>query len=185
MVTIEELLQELEQETLTTRRVLERVPNNQLTWRPHEKARTLGELAMHVAIVPGVTLEDLLEEIVGEIDDEYDEEVRAQIVGDGESYLLDGMLAVRDLNRRFSLHLPEHAGYTTLAGFLMSQTGQVPVRGQSVEHQGARFTVERVEGRRIRRVRMIFVAAEDQVAAERRADGIMPIVFAAGASAFW
>jgi uncharacterized damage-inducible protein DinB len=50
---VDGLLQELEQEAETTRRVLERVPNNQLGWRPHEKARTLGELAMHVATVPG------------------------------------------------------------------------------------------------------------------------------------
>lgn len=57
MVTINDLLQELDQETLTTRRVLERVPDNQLTWRPHEKARTLGELAMHIAIVPGAVAE--------------------------------------------------------------------------------------------------------------------------------
>jgi len=47
------LLQELEQEAQTTRRVLERVPDNHLAWRPHEKARTLGELALHVATVPG------------------------------------------------------------------------------------------------------------------------------------
>jgi uncharacterized damage-inducible protein DinB len=47
------MLQELEQEAQTTRRVLGLVPDNQLTWRPHEKARTLGELALHVAIVPG------------------------------------------------------------------------------------------------------------------------------------
>ena len=53
MALIDGLLQELEQESLTTRRVLERVPDNRLTWRPHEKARTLGELAMHVATVPG------------------------------------------------------------------------------------------------------------------------------------
>ena len=57
MVTTNDLLQELEQETQTTRRVLERVPNDQLNWRPHEKARTLGELAMHVAIVPGAVAE--------------------------------------------------------------------------------------------------------------------------------
>lgn len=47
------LLQELEQEAHTTRRLLERVPDNRLSWRPHEKGRTLGELAMHVAMVPG------------------------------------------------------------------------------------------------------------------------------------
>jgi uncharacterized damage-inducible protein DinB len=53
MALIDGLLQELEQEAQTTRRVLERVPANKLAWRPHEKARTLGELALHVAIVPG------------------------------------------------------------------------------------------------------------------------------------
>jgi uncharacterized damage-inducible protein DinB len=53
MPIIDGLLQELEQEAQTTRRVLERVPDNQLTWRPHGKARTLGELALHVATVPG------------------------------------------------------------------------------------------------------------------------------------
>jgi uncharacterized damage-inducible protein DinB len=53
MPLIDGLLQELEQEAQTTRRVLERVPDHQLAWRPHEKARTLGELALHVAMVPG------------------------------------------------------------------------------------------------------------------------------------
>jgi uncharacterized damage-inducible protein DinB len=51
------MLQELEQEAQTTRRVLERVPAGQLSWRPHPRARTLGELAMHVAIVPGAVAE--------------------------------------------------------------------------------------------------------------------------------
>src|SRR3954470_9273383 len=53
MAIIDAMLQELEQEAKTTRRVLERVPGNHLGWRPHQKARTLGELALHVAPVPG------------------------------------------------------------------------------------------------------------------------------------
>jgi len=53
MALIDGMLQELEQEAQTTRRVLERVPDDQLSWRPHPKARTLGELALHVATVPG------------------------------------------------------------------------------------------------------------------------------------
>ena len=48
------MLQELDQEAVTTRRLLERVPDDRLGWRPHPKARTLGELALHVAVVPGV-----------------------------------------------------------------------------------------------------------------------------------
>lgn len=57
MALIDSMLQELEQEAQTTRRVLERVPEGQLAWRPHEKARTLGELALHVALVPGEVAE--------------------------------------------------------------------------------------------------------------------------------
>jgi uncharacterized damage-inducible protein DinB len=53
MALIDGMLEELDRETQTTRRVLERVPDNQLAWRPHEKARTLGQLALHVATVPG------------------------------------------------------------------------------------------------------------------------------------
>ena len=57
MALVDGLLQELEAEAQTTRRVLEHVPGDKLDWRPHEKARTLGELAMHVAVVPGAVAE--------------------------------------------------------------------------------------------------------------------------------
>jgi uncharacterized damage-inducible protein DinB len=56
-MTVTDLLQELEQEAQTTRRVLERVPQDQLGWAPHEKSMTLGELAMHVATLPGAIAE--------------------------------------------------------------------------------------------------------------------------------
>ena len=57
MALIDGMLQELEQEAQTTRRVLERVADDRLAWRPHQKARTLGELALHVAMVPGAVAE--------------------------------------------------------------------------------------------------------------------------------
>ena len=53
MALIDALLKELDEEAVVTRRVLERVPGNHLAWRPHQKSRTLGELALHVATVPG------------------------------------------------------------------------------------------------------------------------------------
>ena len=53
MAIIDGMLQELEQEAQTTRRVLERVPQAHLTWKPHEKSMSLGQLALHIAIVPG------------------------------------------------------------------------------------------------------------------------------------
>lgn len=102
-----------------------------------------------------ITLEDLLEEIVGEINDEFDEEVRAQVVKDGDSYLLSGRLAVRDANRVLNLQIPEHDGYTTIAGFLMAQAGRLLNAGDEINYNGARFVVERVEGRSVRRVRLI------------------------------
>ena len=57
MALIDGMLQELEQEAQTTRRLLERVPDNHLAWRPHEKARTLGQLGVHVATVPAAVAE--------------------------------------------------------------------------------------------------------------------------------
>ena len=57
MPLIDGMLRELEEEARTTRRVLERVPDNRLGWRPHEKARTLGQLALHIAMVPGAVAE--------------------------------------------------------------------------------------------------------------------------------
>ncbi len=100
-----------------------------------------------------VTLEDVLEEIVGEINDEYDEEVRSQIMRDGADFVLDGMLAVRDANRTLKLKLPEDDAYTTMAGLLLAETGRVLEAGDQVELAAGIFTVERVERRRIQRIR--------------------------------
>src|SRR2546429_2276982 len=97
-----------------------------------------------------ITLEDLLEEIVGDISDEHDEEVNEQIREDKDgSYVLDGGLAVRDLNRRLKLSLPESEAYTTIAGFLMDTTGHLLQRGEVVKHDGLLFHIERVERRRV------------------------------------
>ncbi|MDX6710290.1 MAG: magnesium and cobalt exporter, family [Blastocatellia bacterium] len=109
-----------------------------------------------------VTLEDLLEEIVGEINDEYDEEVRSQITDENGTFLLDGMLAVRDANRHFKLQLPEDRSYTTIAGFLLSQAGHLLSVGETIEYDGACFTVERVDRHRIRRVRFTPAAGGEQ-----------------------
>lgn len=102
-----------------------------------------------------ITLEDLLEEIVGDISDEHDEEVNEQIdrQEDG-SYLLDGGLAVRDLNRRLEMNIPVSDGYTTIAGFLMSESGQLLDEGETVPFNGHIFTIEKVDKRRITEVRM-------------------------------
>ena len=102
-----------------------------------------------------ITLEDLLEEIVGEISDEHDEEVNEQITAiDQSNYLLAGGLAVRDLNRRLKLSVPESEAYTTVGGFLMTEAGRVLKPGEVVQHDGLVFKVERVEKRRVMRVKL-------------------------------
>jgi CBS domain containing-hemolysin-like protein len=102
-----------------------------------------------------ITLEDLLEEIVGDISDEHDEEVNEQIVPVEENkYLLAGGLAVRDLNRRLKLSLPESENYTTVAGFLMTEAGHVLKPGDKVNYNGLRFEIDRVERRRVITVKL-------------------------------
>lgn len=102
-----------------------------------------------------ITLEDLLEEIVGDISDEHDEEVNEQIrqLSDCEC-VLDGGLAVRDLNRRLKLNLPESESYTTIAGFLMTEAGHLLKPGDVVKYNGLEFEVEQVERRRVVSVRL-------------------------------
>jgi CBS domain containing-hemolysin-like protein len=133
------------------------------TARLEHVLRQLQKAKMHFGFVVDehgglegiITLEDLLEEIVGEISDEHDEEVNEQITQvDQSTYVLAGGLAVRDLNRRLKLSVPESETYTTVGGFLMTQAGRVLKPGEVVQHDGMVFKVERVEKRRVMRVKL-------------------------------
>ncbi|MCF6267220.1 MAG: hemolysin family protein [Desulfuromusa sp.] len=101
-----------------------------------------------------VTLEDVVEEIVGEIHDEYDiEELDFRELGDGH-YLVDAAMPLREVNRRFNLNLPEEH-VTTLAGHLLQIMGKIPVEGDSCEEGNLVFRVRRMEDRRIEEVEMV------------------------------
>ena len=125
--------------------------------RQMQKAKTHFGFVVdeHGGIEGIITLEDLLEEIVGDISDEHDEEVNEQIKPiDENNYLLDGALAVRDLNRRLKTALPESEGYTTIGGFLMSVAGHLLQPGEIIEYDGLRFEIEKVERRRLLQVKL-------------------------------
>ncbi|MEP7274438.1 MAG: hemolysin family protein [Acidobacteriota bacterium] len=134
------------------------------TMRLDAVLRKMQEERFHFAIVTDehggfegiITLEDLLEEIVGEIEDEFDEEGQTMVqkLPDG-SYLLEGTLPVRSANRRLGLGLPEEGVYHTLAGFLMTQAGRVLRKGDRVEYGDAEFSVEDSDRHRIRKVKLI------------------------------
>ena len=114
-----------------------------------------------------ITLEDLLEEIVGDISDEHDEEVNEQITEiDERNYVLDGGLAVRDLNRRLKLSVPESEAYTTIGGFLMTEAGHVLKPDEIVRYDGLTFKVERVEKRRVRRIKLEIVQTDGEEVAD-------------------
>jgi len=100
-----------------------------------------------------VTLEDIIEEIIGEIQDEYDlsEEDLVQQVGPDE-YIFLGRIDLDDFNQTLNSQLPKIES-DTLAGYLYDQFGYVPHDGESIQTDGLLLTIEQVSGRRIRRVR--------------------------------
>ncbi|MGH9775105.1 MAG: hemolysin family protein [Candidatus Acidiferrales bacterium] len=100
-----------------------------------------------------VTLEDILEEMVGEIHDEFDVVERPLRLGDG-ALVFDAALKIRDLATQYKIVLPEDPAYETLGGFVLSQLGFIPRGGESFEACGFRFTVLSVEGRRVSRVKI-------------------------------
>ncbi|WP_321370085.1 CNNM domain-containing protein [uncultured Desulfuromusa sp.] len=107
-----------------------------------------------------VTLEDVVEEIVGEIHDEYDiAEVGFRELGPGH-YLLDAVMPLREVNRRFDLNLPEEH-VTTLAGHLLQIMGKIPVEGDSCEEGNLKFRVRRMEDRRIEEIEMVISPSQD------------------------
>jgi CBS domain containing-hemolysin-like protein len=96
-----------------------------------------------------VTMEDIIEELVGEIADEYDDEVPpVELLADGR-LRVDGALSIDEANDQFGLHLPE-GDWETLAGLVFDHFGYVPAVGEVAEIGGTRIEVERVVGRRIR-----------------------------------
>jgi putative hemolysin len=107
-----------------------------------------------------VTLEDLVEEIIGEIHDEYDlaeEPSRSLVDGDVE---VDGLLNLEDFGDRTGLELPE-GPYETVAGYIINELGRLPVQGDTLEALGHRFTVVELDGRRVARVRLTALPPEE------------------------
>ncbi|MBZ5725927.1 MAG: hemolysin family protein [Acidobacteriia bacterium] len=104
-------------------------------------------------IVGMLTVEDVLEQVVGRIEDEYDEKSGPR-PGETDEVELEGATRIRDLESEFGIEIPAEAGFETLAGFLLFRLGEIPQPGKSVEYEGRRYTVVEMDRNRIVRVRI-------------------------------
>jgi len=101
-----------------------------------------------------VTIEDVLEQIVGEIQDEYDREEPAIRIAGANVFEVDAALSLRDLADDYDVILPRDAGYATLAGFVLARLGLIPQGGEVFEFEGRRYTVTEMDGRRVAKVKV-------------------------------
>jgi CBS domain containing-hemolysin-like protein len=118
---------------------------------------------LHIAVVLDeyggtagiVTLEDIIEELVGEITDEYEETPPEPIKKiDQNTIEADARTYVDDLNDEFDLNLPEDEDYDTIGGFVFSHLGYVPKTGESFDYENLKFTITSAEARRIKRIKI-------------------------------
>jgi magnesium and cobalt exporter, CNNM family len=101
-----------------------------------------------------VTVEDVLEQIVGELEDEFDIAQRPVVALASGAVVLDGGSNLRDLETQYDIVLPREEGFETLAGFVMDQLGKIPKAGERFEFDGRRYTVLQMDGHRIIRVKI-------------------------------
>jgi CBS domain containing-hemolysin-like protein len=102
-----------------------------------------------------ISVEDVLEQLVGELEDEFDIASTQPVVTDANAPLvLDGAMNIRDLEAQYELNLPQDEGFETLAGFLLSRLQKMPAGGEAFDYEGRRFVVEKMDGHRIATVRI-------------------------------
>jgi len=118
---------------------------------------------LHIAIVLDeyggtagiVTLEDILEELVGEITDEYEETPAEPIKKiDQNTIEADARISIDDLNDQFDLNLPEDEDYETIGGFVFSRLGYIPKANESFDYENLKFTIASAEARKIKRIKI-------------------------------
>ncbi len=141
------------------------------TKKINELLKLLQAEKIHIAIVLDefggtagiVTVEDILEEIVGELQDEFDLDDEIEI---GEvlenTVVVDAKLPIDDLNEKLDLKIPDTGEYDTVGGFLASQLGKVPAMGEEVEMEGVHFEVTEADDRKVKRVRLTLEPVEDE-----------------------
>ena len=101
-----------------------------------------------------VTIEDLVEEIVGDIQDEYDEEDQEIEVIKEDEYLVDGSMRINELNEMIGINIQTEQ-FETIGGFVVGEFGRLPKTGEALVYRNIRFIIESVEKNRIIRMRIL------------------------------
>ena len=136
------------------------IPETKLS---NELMKEFQEKKMHLAIVVDeyggtsglVTLEDILEEIIGEIRDEYDKEEEEISKISENTYIAKGSISISELNENLNLGIDlSNADYDTLGGFVFNQAEEIPKEGYSFEFNQTRFTVKEVANKRIKKIQI-------------------------------
>lgn len=127
-----------------------------------ELLREFQEEHIHMALVVDeyggisglITLEDIIEEIVGEIQDEYDRELPPFKKIDENTYIIDGRMTLEEIQQSLTISLPAVEGVETISGFILNLLGSLPQEKETVKFQNYQFTVEKINRNRILKVRL-------------------------------
>ncbi|MFN0159033.1 MAG: hemolysin family protein, partial [Bacteroidota bacterium] len=142
--------------------------------------RELQQRKLHMAVVIDefggteglVTMEDILEEIVGEIHDEYDEELKDIEASADGSFLINARLSVRDFNERFHAEIPQADEYETMSGLLNKLAGRIPEANEEIQYGHFTFNIVKKSKRRIRLVKMRKVEKSHEVGTQASSDNV-------------
>jgi CBS domain containing-hemolysin-like protein len=124
--------------------------------------KELQKMKVHIAIVVDeyggvegiVTIEDIIEEIVGEIQDEYDVDAQDVVREKSGIYLVNPIISIDDFNARFNASIPEDTDYQSLGGFLQKVTGHIPEVYERIDYKGMSFIITKKIGNRILQVKV-------------------------------
>ena len=150
-------------EAFDVRKMLRTVPFVPETKPIDQLLRQLRVEKVHIAIVLDeyggtaglVTIEDILEELVGEIDDEYDRQAPPEIKPiDRDTLEVDARVHVDDVNEALEIAIPDNGDYDTIGGFVFTRLGRIPDQGEEFAHENVHFLVIDAEPRRINRLRI-------------------------------
>ncbi|HTT20725.1 MAG TPA: hemolysin family protein [Candidatus Sulfotelmatobacter sp.] len=137
-----------------------------------ERRRHLAVVVDEFGSTAGViTVEDILEQLVGNIEDEFDVSPSEPALEDESVMVLEGSRNIRDLEMEYGLKLPRDGGFETLAGFILARLQRIPNVRDHFEYEGRRYTVEELEGHRIALVRIEKVAPVDSEAEAAKQGG--------------